>query len=94
MSVFTEANWNHCQYTNQDKKVIVSLGASPDCIENDFIYFVTLLDNDHNEIIQEEFRSLSLACEHINKKFSQTWEFTDLSSSLDSDSGCSSCVAH
>ena len=93
MSQFTQDNWNYCQYIHQDKKALISLGASPDILDTKFLYMVTVLDSENNELFQEEFDSANAACQSINNKYSEFWEFVDMSAPKDTD-GCSSCEAH
>lgn len=92
MEKFTPENWNYCQYRNEDLKAIISFGASPDILDDSFQYYITLLDDENNEVFQEEFESLSDACENINLKYSNFWDFTNLDKAKP-EPGCSTCVA-
>lgn len=99
MENFTADNWNYVQYINTTdsglKRAILSIGAMPNAQDEiEFLYFITILDQENNEVFQEEFKSLDIAIHHINKKFSNYWDFQDLTKISDDKSGCSSCVAH
>ena len=89
---FTPNNWNYSQFQNQNLKAIISLGCDPDILGTRFSYFVTVLDEDDNEVYQEEFMALDRACEAMNSKYGGIWEYKDLSKP--SSSGCDSCSAH
>ncbi len=90
---FNQGNWNSCQYTNQGLKAIISLGASPGILDSEFYYYVTVLDEENNEMFQEEFPDIDAACNSINNKYADLWDFIDLSQNQ-STSGCGSCTAH
>jgi hypothetical protein len=90
----TAENWNFCQYKSDELKAFISLGASPDILDNKFTYFVTVLDEHNNELQQDEFDDINAACHFINNKYSQIWDFNNLSVKESSGSGCGSCVAH
>ncbi len=89
--LFTPNNWNYSQFKNSELKAIISLGCDPDILGTRFSYFVTVLDEDDNEIFQEEFTSIEKACLAMNKKYSGIWEYIDLSKPT---GGCDSCSAH
>jgi hypothetical protein len=94
-SMITPENWNHCHYTSNNLKAIISLGASPEILDNTFFYFVSVLDEHNNELLQDEFLSSDAACQFINRKYSTIWNLNDMSvDNKSSDSGCSTCVAH
>lgn len=93
MSQFNATNWNHCQYLNGENKAIISIAASPGILDDQFSYLVTVLDAENNEIFQRDFLKVDAACHFINTKYSEFWDFEDLSISKDTG-GCSSCVAH
>ena len=93
--MFTEENWNHVQYKNDDKKAIISLLSTPsDSAEGHELYYcITLLDEENNELFQSRFSSLETACQQMNAKYGDVWDFMDLS--IESDGGgCGSCSAH
>lgn len=90
----TTQNWNHTHYNSNNLKAIVSIGASPEIPEKDFIYFVTVIDENNNELLQEEFMTDEKACSYINTKYQNIWDFIDLTADKTSESGCSTCVAH
>lgn len=93
MEKFTDQNWNYAQYTHGPLKAIIGLGASPEILDDSFIYFVSVLDEENNEVHQEEFNELSLACSFINNKYNGIWSFKDLSQPEETG-GCGSCSAH
>lgn len=93
MEKFTDQNWNYAQFTDGQLKAIIGLGASPEILDDSFIYFVSVLDEDNNEIHQEEFNQVEMACDYINEKYSGIWSFNDLSKPEETG-GCSSCSAH
>ena len=93
MSYFTNKNWNYSQYLNAERRAIISMGASPDVSGDTLLYFITVLDTLNNEIYQEEYNDLDMACQSINSKYGEFWEYKDLSFK-DNSGGCSSCVAH
>ncbi len=93
MNEINKTNWNFCQYKNDNLKAIISFGASPDILDDSFNYYVTVLDDENNEVFQEEFQTVDAACQSINHKYSDVWEFSDLSQKNNSG-GCDSCSAH
>ena len=94
MNYITPLNWNHCHYESRNLRALVSIGALP--INNDVSiqYYVTVIDENENDLFQTDFKSCEAACEYINKKYSSIWNLNDLSVSKSSESGCSTCVAH
>jgi hypothetical protein len=93
MEKFTNQNWNYAQFTDGSLKAIIGLGASPEILDDSFIYFVSVLDEDNNEIHQAEFNQVETACDYVNEKYSGIWSFNDLSKSEETG-GCGSCSAH
>ncbi|MBT4791303.1 MAG: hypothetical protein HON90_07015 [Halobacteriovoraceae bacterium] len=91
--MFTTNNWNHCQYINQDHRAVISIGANDNLDNFQLLYFVTVLDSENNEMFQQELHDLDAACNLINNKYSEFWEFKNLSVAEET-SGCSTCVAH
>ena len=53
-----------------------------------------MLDQDNNEIFQQEYNTLDAACDNINQKYAEFWEYYDLSKTAIPSGGCGSCVAH
>lgn len=97
MSKFNANNWNFCQYQHEDKKAIISFGAenlSDSTEELKFCYFITVLDEDNNQLFQQRYHDLEKACLEINEKYENFWKFVDLEHELTSKTGCSSCQAH
>jgi hypothetical protein len=94
-NMITEDNWNYCHYVSGNLKAIIGLGSSPDAPDDGLIYYVTVLDEHNNELLQEEFSVSSDACHFINNKYSTLWEFNNMTQDTNSsDSGCSTCIAH
>lgn len=94
MSQITEDNWNYCNYKSENLKAIISFGADPEDEKMDLLYFVTLLDEENNEIHQKKFTILKDAVDNINTKYHDLWDFEDLGNKNSSGGGCSTCVAH
>ena len=94
MERFTIENWNTSQYINDNRKVIISLICDPEQEMDHIFYAITMLDEDNNEIFQQEFSSLDKACEEVNKKYAEFWDYYDLSKTVIPSGGCGSCVAH
>lgn len=95
--MFTLNNWNYSRYSQNNLKVIINLTATPvetnnnpDC---EFLYSVTLLDENSNEVHQEDFSELNKACEYVNAKYLDIWDFEEVKEETKSG-GCGSCVAH
>ena len=88
--LITKENWDFSGYKTKDLQVFITFGADPSNIE-ECLYFVTLMNEDFQEIFQKEFRSIDEAINFINKKYSE-WEWLDRSGS-DAE-GCGSCSAH
>ncbi len=89
----TPQNWTHCSFSHENLKAMITFGASPDILEDSFVYYVTVLDEDNNEVFQKEFETIEQACGHINKKYNDLWSIEDaLAPKI--EGGCSSCVAH
>jgi hypothetical protein len=86
-------NWNFCHYKNNNLTALVSFGASPEILEDKFIYYVSVIDEESNELFQQEFDQVESACSFINDKYSEFWDFNDLSINTDTG-GCGSCAAH
>jgi hypothetical protein len=74
-------------------RAFISFGASADILDDSFIYMTTVLDEDNNEILQEDFATVDDACHFINSKYSDLWDFVDARSTI-KEGGCSSCSAH
>ncbi len=55
-----------------------------------FIYYVTIVDLDGNEVEQQSFPNLSLAIDRLNASYGH-WPFVD---QTQSEAGCGSCHAH
>ena len=91
--VITEQNWTFCHYKANSLKAFISFGASPDILDDSFLYMSTVLDQDQNEVFQREFNNVNDACHFINNKYSDIWDFIDARSKK-SEGGCSSCAAH
>ena len=84
-------NWTYCRYKSGDFLALITFGADPEGIlEDRFDYYVTVLQNEVNEIFQRSFTSLSEACLFLNEKYSD-WGFDDQTGAK---TGCSTCAAH
>lgn len=90
----TPDNWSHTHYQFENLRAIISFGANWD-ESDELIYFVTVLDEDDQEVFQEQFQTLSEACEYINNRYQNEWPIIDLLNPKNSkEGGCASCVAH
>lgn len=89
----TPENWTHTQYVLDNLRAIISFGASWDR-PNDLLYYVTLLDQDDQEIFQQQFEDLASACDYINQRYQNEWPIVDLMAPSKKEGGCASCVAH
>lgn len=87
-------NWTFCHYASTEAKAVITIGASPDMDDNEFEYFVTVIDEDNNEIFQKEFNKLTTACSYINTRYKDIWNYIDATAKTVKDGGCSTCVAH
>lgn len=92
-SQINSENWTSSHYSNGKYKALITFGASPDILSDDFIYFVTVLDEDNNEIHQDEFLNLNAASQAINNKYYEFWNF-ESKNKLQKSGGCSTCIAH
>lgn len=90
-SIVSPQNWTSCRFEQGPFKAFISFGADPEGLaQNKYLYFVTVTEGEEREIHQEEFYSLSEACQILNLRY-KDWNFIDQSAPK---SGCSSCVAH
>lgn len=89
----TPQNWTHCSFSHENLRAMITFGASPDILDDSFVYYVTVLDEDNNEVFQKEFETIGLACDYINSKYTDLWEMTDALTPK-KEGGCSTCVAH
>lgn len=87
-------NWTFCHYASNNKKAVITFGASPDMPEDNFEYYVTVVDEDNNELFQKDFSKLDVACKYINQRYQDIWDFVDATSNAKKAGGCSTCVAH
>jgi hypothetical protein len=70
---------------------LITFGMGPESLSDDKIdYYVTVLENEIQEVFQQEFSSLSEACIYLNENYGD-WTFEDQTATK---SGCSSCAAH
>lgn len=84
-------NWTYCRYQSGPFMAFISFGADPEGISQDsFDYYVTVLENEENEVFQKKFIDLTEACLYLNNAYTD-WSFEDQSAKK---SGCSSCAAH
>lgn len=89
----TPENWTHCSFKNGNLKAVITFGASPDILDDSFVYYVTVLDEDNNEVFQKEFSVIDKACSYINARYSDVWELSDALKST-KEGGCATCIAH
>ena len=89
----TADNWTFCHYKADKLKAFISFGASPGILDDSFIYWATIMDEEQNELHQSEFSEVNAACDFINKKYTNLWDFVDARTKKSED-GCSSCSAH
>lgn len=92
-NIINNENWTHSHYKAKNLKAMITFGASPEILDDSFLYFATVLDEEHNEVHQSEFDNLDAACHFINNKYLDTWEFVDAQAPK-KEGGCSTCVAH
>lgn len=94
----TTDNWSHTQYNYEGLRAFISFGAHWDFEKyesSEIIYFVTVLDEEENEVFQSQFQTLELACEYINERYQNEWPIIDLNNPPNQkEGGCASCVAH
>lgn len=87
-------NWTYTSYTDEELFAFISFGADPDILSDKFMYYATILDAEHNEVFQKEFKDLSSACEYLNQKYQGIWRFDNKLAANKSAGGCSTCIAH
>lgn len=90
MNYFTPDNWNHVQYINENQRALVSIGAD---LKGDLLYFVTVIDENDQVLYQSEHKTVEKACFHINDKYQEFWDFSNLATA-GTGGGCGSCNAH
>ena len=84
-------NWTYCRYETGNFMALITFGADPESlIQDNFQYYVTVLENEEKEVFQESFTSLAEACLYLNENY-QDWTFNDQTATK---SGCSTCAAH
>ena len=85
------SNWTHTRYTQGNFMALITFGSSPEAVNNDeYEYYVTVLEDEIHESFQETFPSLAQACFYLNNKY-KDWSFEDQAAPK---SGCSTCAAH
>ncbi len=91
MLCINNENWTYTRYQKGNFKALISFGANPESVLEDRLeYYVTVLENEDQEVFQECFDSLTEACLYLNDHYSD-WTFEDQTATK---SGCSTCVAH
>lgn len=95
----TPENWTFCHYSrpgaDSSKRAMITFGAVPDILEDKFVYYLTVMDQDDELLYQEEFYDLSQACHALNAKYQDLWDLVDATKkSSKGAGGCDSCVAH
>ncbi len=93
MKIINEQNWTYTHYKATDFKAFVSIGGAPELADDDFIYMATIIDTNENEILQKDFKSIDAACDFLNSKYSDLWDFVDARVAK-KEGGCDSCAAH
>jgi hypothetical protein len=96
MDKINQENWTYTHYALGEIKSKICLGGELD--EQQVvreIYYVSVLDAEHQEISQKEFYTLEEALQAINQGH-QSWNFTDETKQnpQKDGGGCSTCVAH
>ena len=87
-------NWTYCHYSSAQNKALITFGASAESMDQSYEYYVTVLNNDHDEVFQKEFNQLDMACRYINQRYQKIWKFVDATRPVVNESGCSTCIAH
>jgi hypothetical protein len=84
-------NWPYCRYEKENFWAQITFGADPESIQEDRLeYYVTVLQDEMNEVFQKKFDSLTEACLYLNAHYND-WTFHDQTATK---SGCSTCAAH
>lgn len=85
-------NWTNSRFISGDYQVGIFLGADPESLaHNCYVYSVSVIKNEHDEIFEQSFSSLSEAISFVNNRYTD-WTFLD--QSLPKAEGCGSCAAH
>jgi hypothetical protein len=89
-SVNTE-NWTYCRYQSDLFLALITFGADPEGLEQDRLdYYVTVLENEQQEVFQQKFDNLVEACLYLNEHYGD-WNFQNQTVAK---TGCSTCAAH
>ncbi len=84
-------NWTYSRYEKENFWAQITFGADPESLSEDRLeYYVTVLQDEMNEIFQRKFENLTAACLYLNQNYSD-WTFHDQTATK---SGCSTCAAH
>ena len=84
-------NWTFCRYEKEAFWAQITFGADPESLsENRLEYYVTVLQDEMNEVFQKKFDTLTAACLYLNQNYSD-WTFHDQTAAK---TGCSTCAAH
>jgi hypothetical protein len=84
-------NWTYCRYLSESFMALITFGADPAGLDEDRLeYYVTVLENEQQEVFQQSFDSLVDACLYLNEKYGD-WTFQDQTVAK---TGCSTCAAH
>ena len=87
--IVSDANWGHVCYQCGELRAMVSTGGMW-LNGHKTIYYVSVLNNNNEDIYQSEFGSLDEALGHINQRYAN-WDFVDLT---EKKGACGSCTAH
>ena len=94
-NIINSDNWTFCHYATNNLKAVITLGGSPELIADDqFDFYITVLNADNIEQFQKKFKNLKSACLEINNKYGKIWDFKDATVKEGKEGGCSTCVAH
>jgi len=91
---FNENNWNFSQFVLGDLTAFISLCGENNNENIEYFYSLTVVDQDNKELFQKDFKVLSEACNSINSKYQDYWQFQQSIEEKKEGSGCDSCVAH
>lgn len=87
-------NWTYTAYTLDELQAFISFGADPDILSDNFTYYATVIDSEHNEVYQKDFPNIDSACDFLNNKYKGIWNFKNKLSQGTDSGGCSTCIAH
>jgi hypothetical protein len=90
-SAITIDNWSFARFEFKEQQAGIFLGADPETLaQGEYLYYVTVMKNQTEEIFQKSFSSLLSALTFINETY-RAWNFVELGAPSE---GCGSCAAH